>query len=429
MQHRLVTLVLATFVLMIPSAALAQFGGFGGADPEENLRQLRRNFEEYGDLLGLDDEQREAGLALVDLNLDEMRAMMDDLQARIEEMTSGFNDPSRFEEDPMAAMQAMREQMRTMREEMTSVVTEAVDGFLEKDEAMLTDLRLLLREDQVDAWPMVERRHRRKSTLNPQGAMTHGAGVDLVDILEEIDAPTDGPVREIATQYELEIDTAVKKRTRQMVGMIGDMMDYQFAMSENMMGGSNELPENPYIAMRESGLKLRDMNRRYARQLESAMSDDTRTAFHAEWMRRHYPEVYSPTGTDARITTASKLGDLSADQRERLEAVRTTYTRDVAALNDKYAKAIAEQEEDPASADPMQMAMMMQGMGDGNDPVSEARAARNEFEQRIVDQIDAVLNEEQLARMPDRPSFDAMNWFQVIQEAQAEAAAAEEQPE
>jgi Spy/CpxP family protein refolding chaperone len=165
----------------------------------------------------------------------------------------------------------------------------------------------------------------------------------------------------------------------------------------------------------ESAAQVRDVNRSYARRIEPALSDEDRAKFVAEVQRRSFPRIYRPSHPQQMIDAAMGFADLTADQKEQLQAVKESYGRDAAGVNERWAKA-TEEKETEAGGSIMVMMQGFQGMGgDPNDPVKVARDSRRELDSKTKERIESILTAEQKAKLPKKKSegFNPMGDFMI----------------
>jgi Spy/CpxP family protein refolding chaperone len=276
------------------------------------------------------------------------------------------------------------------------------------EKSFFDDLKAVCTETQLAQWPAVERHHRRGKAM--RFGIVSGSAVDLVSVLDRIKAaPTDaGVVKDALDAWELEID-------RLLVVFEKDAKDAQ----NDMMEGGAMFDMNKVQTMMkkfsESAAQVRDLNRSYARRIEPALSDEDRAKFVAEVQRRSFPRIYRPSHPQQMIDAAMGFADLTADQKEQLQAVKESYGRDAAGVNERWAKA-TEEKETEAGGSIMVMMQGFQGMGgDPNDPVKVARDSRRELDSKTKERIESILTAEQKAKLPKKKSegFNPMGDFMI----------------
>lgn len=360
-------------VLGTASPASAQFRGGPGMfrqmmEPSVNTAQLDR----YAKMLDLTPDQRET----------------------VNEMLTGFQ----LEHQAIAA--EIRETMEGARDEMrrngdASVwrdVGQVMDRYRQRiktiESAFFEDVQLLLTEDQAARWPSVERLRRRETTID-QGGIVSGETVDLVRLVEEAKLPAEAAkeVAPVLEQYEVDMDKALASRNEV----------YESGMRqgvEQWFGGDQAAVQKLFDAARIEAAKVRDVNRRYARQIEGLLPDEQRRVFVAAFREKSFPRVYGDAIVPRAVKITDELSDLTPEQREQVRAIAESYARDSSSINDRWAKAIEDHEMSRTAAS-------MFGMGGRDDGTREMREARRTLDQTTMQKIRAVLTEEQRTRLPE----------------------------
>lgn len=380
LRARLAGIVMFAAAALVCSPAHAQpgrGGGFGGMGPEMLQPSVStRDLERYARMLSLTDEQNEAAKAL----LEGFQAEYERAAKVMREATDAAREEFRETRD-FTVWQDLRPKMEAFRDQRNKI-----------ESAFLSDVKSLLTDEQAAIWPRIERARRRDSTMR-RGILS-GEGVDLVRLSEEFKAegPTAEAVRTLLDQYEAELDRALVERNE----------IYDSAMEQGMgmwrqgdMQGMQELMNKG----REAGIKVRDINRKFARQLQALLPEEEGHKFEATFRERSFPRVYRQTYAARAMDVAGEFDDLTADQQTQLAEVRSTFEREVAAVNQKWAAAIEESEQTATVAD-------MMGMGGGNESVRAARNARRDLENRALERLKALLTPDQASRLPDRRGRD-----------------------
>ena len=102
---------------------------------------------------------------------------------------------------------------------------------------------------------------------------------------------------------------------------------------------------------------------------------------------------------------ALKLPDLDSGQRETLQSLKDSYARESAPLNDAWATAIEQDEQDPNNmsfgGDSMSIKFSTGPGGDDQDtPLAKARKARREFDTKTKERMNSVLTPAQREKLP-----------------------------
>jgi len=374
--------VLAVAVALSAPAALAQpwGGGFGGGGGGEFLQPgiSRRDMDRYAAFLALDDDQREAAMVLLDgyqTSFDAVaRDMRDAMDAAREEFRD-TRDPSVWR-DLGPRMQAFGAQ----REEM------------EAD--LLRDVREILTAEQAALWPRMEMMRRRDATMR-RGFLS-GESVDLVRLTEDqaLAADAAAQVRPILDRYEQDMDRALTDRnkvfeTNREKGV------------EAWQAGDMEAVDALFAEAREASIRVRDLNRQYARQIAAALPGEAGAKFDSEFQRRSFPRVYRQDYAERAIDAATKFTDLTPEQSESLTGIRQSFQRELGVLQSKQAAAQEESEVSRTIGDFMGRGRGGPG-GSDRSAVREARAERQALDDRFLAQLRGILTPEQAARLPER---------------------------
>ncbi len=358
------------------------FGGFGGGmgqlfDGPVNTKEL----ESYASLLGLDATQKQAAQALHDAATAEFaakaKAMRDKMDAaRNEARDSG--DPSVFR----AIQNQMADFMKTR---------EATE------KSFLDDYKALLTPGQLEKWPAVERLRRREHTVG-RGLLS-GERVDLVKIVDDLKLPADArqPLTPTLDQYEVDLDRELAKRN--------EIYDLAQAKIREMMAGGGDFrqmmsADNPEIndlfkKGREAATRVRDVNRKYARQIESALPDAQRSQFDASVQRESFPRIYRPSHATRVVDAAAAMPELDSNQKAAISAIKETFTRDLGAINKDMEAA---QEEQEMTVTPQQMFRM----GGDAGKMGELRNKQRDLENDTVKRVQELLTPAQRDRLPKR---------------------------
>jgi len=384
-------IVVAMVCVLGAAPAMAQFGMGGPGEGMMNLTLTRRGVEAYAKILGLDDEQTDVALTLLEGHQTAHKTMMKEVQLAmqgIQERVQETGDPSVFQKE-----------LPRMTREFTEKSESLEKGFFD-------DLRAVASEAQLANWAGVERHRRRETGL--RFGFVSGQAVDLIAVVERSRARPENPqvFDELLGQYEMEMDKDIlviekmgKDAQKDMVdsGAMFDMTKIQKMMRE----------------FYGSAARLRDTNRDYARRLMPLMDAEHREAFDAEVKRRSFPRIYKVSHTAKVLGAALAFDDLDATQREALTTLAAAYGRDAAVANEKWAKATEEREAEAGGTIMVMMEGMMGG-GKGNDVVSEARSARKDIDSKAKDKLLAVLREDQRARLPQAEPDPQNPWVDFM---------------
>lgn len=338
-----------------------------------------KSVEKYGSLLELDDDQRVAIKSLHEGYVTEYQAAAKEMREGMQEVTRAFEDTqdhSVFSEKMPAIRRKHRERTKKL------------------EAGLMSDLKALLSAEQEASWPKVERQRRRETSL--RGSLS-GESVNILQIVEGLKVQVDEPLSQALDEYELELDRALVAKEQAQPG--GD--------SFGPGGGQFNVEEfqERMAKAREAGLKIRDVNQRHARRVEPLLPEAKRWEFAAAVRRDSFPRVYRTSRTSRALDESLKFTDLDASQREAIAALKSSYDRDLAAVNDRWASAIEDEEKSDASGGTMMLpggGVMQVRMGeeDQNSPVAQARKARRELDERTRERLESQLRPEQKDKLP-----------------------------
>lgn len=368
----LVALVAVSLVLVAPAEAQPmRMGGMGGGDMFEPPVSSR-DVERYVKFLSLAEDQGEAAKALLEgyqVEFERQAKVMREASDAAREEFRETRDPSVWQD-----LMPKFEEFRKTREK-------SAQGFM-------NDMKALLTEEQAAKWPRVERMRRRDATM--RRGFVSGESVDVIRLLDEFKASDEqkAAMQPVLEQYEAELDKALVERNEL----------YDAAMNQGMgmwrqgdFAGMDEMLKKG----REAAMRVRDINRKYARQLQGMLPEEEQSRFDSVFRERSFPRVYRPTYASRAMEIVGGFEDLTEDQKSRVGELRATFEREVGTINKRWAEAVEESEQNMSVRDLM-------GMGGGNEQVREARNQRRTLEERTLEQLKSVLTAEQIKKLPDR---------------------------
>jgi hypothetical protein len=367
-------------VSTLAGTAVAQPGGGGGGRGGNGMMRAwlpdaisSRAFEEYVKALGLSDDQSVAAHALFDGYSTQARSASDKFRRKMEDIRQKAQDSGDW--SVMGELRPIGKQLRDDRKKM--------------DEQFVSDVKELLSADQAAKWPEIEKSIRREQTLGR--GFVPGERVDLVQVSRKLggDVQTAEALKPMIALYVDELDAELVKRNQ--------MSD---AMADKMASGKDfdpALMQEAMVKGREFGIRIRDINRKYARQMADSLPDADRVAFNDAVKRESYPDVFRATQSIKAMDAASGFKDLQPEQKEKLAALKTSFERDLAAINEKSIAAI---EEATKNFDPARPWGGGGGGGGRGGPMGELRRERRDFDRTAVESLKKILTTEQIERLP-----------------------------
>jgi len=351
-------------------------GGFGGGmggmgAPAVNGRQL----EKYGTMLGLTEDQQASAKALLDGYEEQVRQSGEAVRDKMQEARDKFQetrDPSAWE-----GVQGMMQEARATRKKA--------------DESFMSDVKSLLTPEQAEKWPTVERAQRRDTGLRT--GFLSGERVNLYELVDEakLEGEAATEVQTALTEYDVELDRAIVARNTAYEEAFGKFAELR--ESGDMKAAQEYMDKG-----REAAVRLREVNRKFARQITDMLPEERKAAFEAAFRRASFPDVYRPTAAARSLEAAEGFADLTETQRESIKNLRESYTRSLGSLNEKLA---AETEKTEMSAT-IEGMMMRRGGGGGRveGDAGDFRRERRELTETAEDSLKKILTPEQAAKLP-----------------------------
>lgn len=375
--------VLVAAVMLVSQPARGQMGAIramgGMATPSMNARQLKQ----YAEILGLAPEQKKAAeelLASYELDFAASVLRLTQLQTSMQEEFSQTGD------------------LTVIKDVMPDTLTKFRKKIAKTEKSLIDDLKSLMTDAQREKWPMVERVHRRKTTIN-WGSLS-GESVDLVDIAQglRLDTAQMANLKDVLDQYATDLDRELVSRNK--------IVEEQMAVwLEGMMNPDMDKIQSQEKELREASVKILEINKRFARQIEGQLPLEAQTEFKDRVKQSSFPGVYRKSYALRIIEAADKLEGLDAAAKEGIKNLKEQYAREVVPANEAWATAISENE---LSQDGM-AAMAMQFGKQMPESIKNAKEVRDSLDEKTVKAVKALLTEEQQAKLPDkkfRPEFD-----------------------
>lgn len=352
------------------------FGGGGsGLQPTLTSRDLDRAVK----MLGLDKDQEDAVKTLLESYQQSYRDKAKPVQDKMDKAREDFRetrDPSVWTE--------VRNETQKFR---------PVGAQL--DQTFMNDLKSVLNEQQAAKFPSFERALRRNQTMN-RGLLS-GERVDLIALLEKQDVPEQSraEITPLLDQYEVDLDRELQARTKlweEMMPKMGELMPQMFGG-----GGAPKELQDIMDKGRDAGMRVRDVNRRYARQISGLLPEDARAKFDAEFEKESYPMAFRDTRISRQLTAVNGFADITPEQKQSLAQLQETYTRESESLTRQLIEA-TDKMETTVTAD--QLMTMFRPGGNDDSPVGQINRKRRDLNSSTQDKLEAILTPEQVKRLP-----------------------------
>lgn len=362
--------------------AQAQFRG-GGMNWREMLDPSisSRDLDRMAEMLTLSDDQK----AVADDLLAGFQSQYQEMASKLRETFDGARQEFQETRDP-SVWRELRPVMDKAQEQIKTIET-----------AFFGDLKAVLEPVQLEKFPAFERARKREKSL--QTGFLSGETVDIVRMVEDLKLPADAraALAPVLAQYETEIEKALAER---------DAL-YEEGMSQGMdlwQSGQMDKMNEMFNKSRDAGAKVRDINRRFARQVESALPEGEQARAASEFRERSFPRIYRDGYLRRAIETAKKMDDLTAEQRAQVETIAREYERESSGINTRWAEALEKSEMS-------RTIMQMFGGGGQSEEVRTAQQARRELDDKALEQLREQLTEEQRDKLPERQNQDwRRNW-------------------
>lgn len=380
---RLAGVAMSLGAIALATPAFAQGGGGFGGGPGMMGGMGRdlmgapfstRDLERFVQLLKLDAEQKDVVEVLLEAHVEQFQAKAQAIRDKMETARNEFR-----EYQDASVWEGVGKAMTEFRTERVKMETQFMD-----------DLKAVLNEQQAQAFPSFERANRREKTMR-RGLMS-GERMDVVRLVEEAKLTPEeiSPLAAVLDQYSVDLDRELIKRN---------------AYQEEAMGQAGDLFRNQDMEkaqkLLEDGRKLsvavRDINRKYARQVQELLPEAKRAEFASAIQRASFPDIYRPSYTSRVFEAVMGFTDLTEDQRAQVAPARDSYSRSLSDLNAKLAEDTEKTE--------MEMSiegMFRRGFGGEEGPAGELRRQRRDLDRSALENLRKILTPEQIERLPAR---------------------------
>jgi hypothetical protein len=217
-----------------------------------------------------------------------------------------------------------------------------------------------------------------------------GERLNVRDIIHDMKLEGDAAsaAEGILQQYDVEIDRQLVARDQ----LMDQPMDFRGFQDPDAM----ETMQKRMTERREASVKVRDVNKRFATQVEGVLPDGLRETFKARVQEGTYPEIFRRTSGSEAIAKAMAMPDLSPEQMEQVVKIEEDYKAKLGSWQPKAVKAWDEME--------TQMTpdrMMGGGARDAMRPLGDLRGERRELDRTTLDALKKVLTEDQAKELPE----------------------------
>lgn len=357
------------------------FGGMGGGMGQGmEASYTSRDLDRASEILAFDNAQKDA----VKVFFDAYQSSFQDEAAKFREKMDKAREAFQEDRDP-AVWEGVRksgEELRVKREKL--------------DAELNDNLKSICTDSQKNAWPKYERVHRRETGLERNGFLS-GERVNLFTLVEKIEMPSENKaqVTSILDQYDVDLDRELvnREKVQKELAEEGQKLFSNIRGFQDIQNLDGKKINDLINKGREASVRVRDINRRFAKQIAAALPADKKTGFEEELQKLSFPQVYRQARAQRSLDAAIGFGDITPEQKTAIEALRSSYTRDLAALNTQQAELQEKQEME------MSFEKMMDFMNQ-DDPSAQVRTKKRELNDKTTESLKAILTEEQAKRLP-----------------------------
>ncbi len=336
------------------------------------------------------------------LDLDESQRLIVEglFEDYIDEFDAGFARVTKRLEDMRPELNGVDE-----KQLMKLIFQPFLDWIGEYDklsEQFLENVKTVLNEQQLQAWPEFRRRLRREKSLG-EGELA-GEKLNLFHFLRDlnIDEETARRIQPIVDEYDLALDEALQQRNESMKSirpiMILSMQEQDDSRSLDVL--------RQQIRLR---VKVRDVNLHYIDRLAEALPPQYGEPLRSNALAKAFPQIYRGTAVERMYNAALGLEDLDPDLGASIQSLLAAYLTELQGINQMILEGVKRHDPESAIARAEAFAARMRG----------ERAERAEDETRTLFQkredlglvymglLNDLLTEDQFASLPG-----ASRWYQ-----------------
>jgi hypothetical protein len=262
-------------------------------------------------------------------------------------------------------------------------------------EQFVEDLRGLLNEEQMQAWPAFERKLFRLKYLRNGQLPSENLDLTIHVINLKLDAAGTEELQPLMLEYEQVLHEALRRRESYLQSSQGELI-------EAIQGNTPELGIE--VAARQVALRkeVRDVNERYTLTIAAALPENTSATFLDKVREATYPRVYRLVPAQRAFKAAKELDELSAETLEAIMALEVDFLTELEGYNEHLVQIIRDYEPLKIKNKVEQAAGRLSGQVPQTlqDPTREEFAKRREISTRYMDLLKSLLTPEQFASLP-----------------------------
>lgn len=264
---------------------------------------------------------------------------------------------------------------------------------------LLDDLKGLLTPAQVEKWPALERLRRRAASMGGEAGgvgIVSGAATDLIELIDRLALPAEesAKVSPILAEYDLEMDLILREKEAAQKQRV-EAMERENGKEGVVM--TLEGMRTILDQIRERELKQRDANTRFLDRILAVVSPESKAKVEARWKLAAFSEIYGTSHAQRQLKAAAKLQDLTAEQLAKIEAMKSSYEADAVSLNELWMKAKIDADKTGKGV----YGILASDVPEEN-RLARTRKSRRDRDQRVADELKALLGEELFTKLPKR---------------------------
>jgi len=301
--------------------------------------------------------------------------------------------------------------MRQLMQQFNAVISEWNDRKQAMRDAFMTDARSLLDDTQNERWPAFQRKLRRVKTLS-DGRLS-GESVDLLELVDALELSEErrSDLDRTLHQFTIELDDALRARN--------DFLERSRAEHADVLATGDLRAARSLIDREVSHrVAVRDVIVRYAESVAGQLSSEAGAALRSAFERAAFPRAFRTTLAERSFDAMLQLPELDPDDRAAIEQIETEYVAVLERQRRTLIDLIREHE-------PQQMrdrfllqvarSAALEPVETQDNPMVEALRQLREHDRRYIDRALAVLDDDQIQRLPgfvrsgdtDSPQDDA----------------------
>ncbi|MHC4991290.1 MAG: hypothetical protein ACYTGC_09945 [Planctomycetota bacterium] len=376
-----IALLAVAATLSLTTTAPAQIGELAGFTEAMQREYLNRDLSIFETGLDLDEAQR-----------DILRSLFDDYKTDFE-----------------GGLQQMQDRLKNMKDELQQATDqrrilsmifvpfeEWAEDRAKLGEEFLRSVQTVLNEQQLEVWPAFERKLLREKTLS-KGVLS-GESVNLLILVEqqELSRPVRESLEETLTQYELDLDQALRRRNEIVRRSQARMVR---ALQEQDSDMSLELVDEQL----EQRVRVREVNDRYIDLIAAQMPPEMGTIFRSAAMEAAYPRAYRPTAGARMYRAAAELDSIDPATLENIRALQEAFRVELETFSDAVVETIRKSEPKQKRYRVELYTARMKGeepMNRRPDPVLSKLRDRQKLDERFISILQGLLSNEQFVELP-----------------------------